>query len=245
MDDLTKRVYRQIPNPVPDGMDTPIRLNRFGEIVTTGLPGTKHFLSDEGSYFIATNPTPGTAIAHVVLAAFDDTKPYVLLRNQDSPTDPLAKRMYLDYIKLLTSVVPASAAEWGYVCTVDSSAWAARYTSGGTTIVPVNANGDISRSPVGYLQIGAITAVAGVGRRIVSRGRFRGVVPTIYDEYILVFGTCEGGSGQIGGAGSSRIVCQAPPVVVGPGQNFALNLFGISNAVTAATYEFEIGWWER
>jgi hypothetical protein len=245
MDYLDKRIARSAISPMPDGMDTPIRLNRFGEIVNVGLPKTKHFLSDEGSYFIATNPTPGTAIAHVVLAAFDDTKPYILLRNQDSSTDPLAKRIYLDYIKLLTTIVPASSVEWSYVATIDYSQWAARYTSGGSAIVPVNANGDISRSPVGYLQMGAITAVAGVGRRIVSRGRFRGVVPTIYDEYILSFGSCEGGSGQIGAAGSARVVCQAPPIVIGPGQNFALNLFGISNAATAATYEFEIGWWER
>jgi hypothetical protein len=242
---IVARIFRSVPQPLQDAMDINVRASRFGELATYGPPKTKHFLADEGSYFIATNPTPGTAIVHVVLTAFDDTKPYLLMRNQASPTDPLAKRIYLDYVKLLTNVVPASAVEWGYTGHIDYAAWAARYTSGGSLIAPVNANGDISTASNLLLRAGAITAVAGVGSRFVARGRFRGVVPTIYDEYVVTFGACEGGSGHSAAASAGRVVSQAPPVVIGAGQNFALNLFGTSNAATPAQFEFEIGYWER
>lgn len=243
--ELNGRIGRVLPNATPDGNPTQVRLTRYGEIMTSGLPKTKHFLADEGTYYVATNPTPGTAIVHVVLAAFDDTKPYLLIRNQDLVGSGLAKRIYLDYIKLLTNVVPASAVEWGYTGHLDYSPWASRYTSGGSLITPVNTNGDVATPSMALIRAGAITAVAGQSSRLVARGRFRGVVPTIYDEFVVVFGAGEGGSGHAAAAAAGRVVTQSPPIVVGPGQNFALNLFGVSNAATPAQFEFEIGYWER
>lgn len=243
MDILNFITGRSRPQPVPDQMDVKVRATRYGELITAPRP--KYALADEGSYYVATNPTPGTAIVHVVLTAFDDTKPYLIIRNNDSPVDPLAKRIYLDYIKFLVAVVPASATIWGYVATLDFSTWAARYTSGGSAITPVNVNGDISVPSVAAIQVGAITAVAGASSRKVSRGTLRGVIPTINDVEVIQFGSHEGGGSMATAAASGRMVETAPPVIVGPGQNFALNLFGAGNSATPAQFEFEIGYWER
>ena len=237
------RVSRSLPQALPDGMDAPQRAGRYGEVLTAGLPRTKHVYADEGSYFVSTNPTIGTSIPHVVLAAFDDTKPYIYLRNTEQAQNQQAKRIYLDYIKLLCKVVPASAVEWGYAGILDYAA--ARYTSGGSAITPVNVNGDIVMPSIASLIVGAITAIAGQSARKVCRGRWRGVIPTIYDEYVLLFGGMEGGSSMAAAAASGRSVSMCAPVVIGPGQNFYLNMFGTSNASTASEYEFEIGWWER
>jgi hypothetical protein len=78
---------------------TNVRGGRYGEQYVLPLISTKHLLADEGSYFIATNPTPGTALAYNVQAAFSDTVPLLYIQNNDSKANPLAKRMYLDYIK--------------------------------------------------------------------------------------------------------------------------------------------------
>jgi hypothetical protein len=237
------RVSRGLPQPWPDTEEAPIRLGRYGEMITQGFPRSKHVYADEGSYYISTNPTIGTSIAHVVLAAFDDTKPYIYLRNTEQAQNTQAKRIYLDYIKLLCKVVPASAVEWGYAGILDYAV--ARLTTGASQIIPVNANGDIVVPSVASLYVGANTCIAGTSARKVCRGRWRGVVPTIYDEYVIVFGAAEGGGSFAGAAASGRCVSPAPPVILGPGQNFCLNLFGTSNAATAAEFELEIGHWER
>ena len=62
-----------------------------------------------GKYFVCTNPTPGTALAYNVQAAYSDTVPLMYIQNNDSKANPLAKRMYLDYIKLICTVAPASS----------------------------------------------------------------------------------------------------------------------------------------
>jgi len=54
---------------------------------------TKHLLADEGSYFIATNPTPGTALAYNIQAAFSDTVPLFYVQNNGSKANPFGIRM--------------------------------------------------------------------------------------------------------------------------------------------------------
>ena len=101
---------RGLPSPQTDQKApvTNVRGGRYGEQYMLSLIPTKHVLADEGSYFIATNPTPGTALAYNIQAAYSDTVPLLYIQNNDSKANPFAKRMYLDYIKLICSVVPAS-----------------------------------------------------------------------------------------------------------------------------------------
>jgi AraC-like DNA-binding protein len=58
---------RGLPTPaVGDSVYIPARSSRYGELVTQALAGSKMYAAaDEGSYFVATNPTPGTAIAGI------------------------------------------------------------------------------------------------------------------------------------------------------------------------------------
>jgi hypothetical protein len=241
---ITGRISRTIPQGTPDAAEGAIRAGKYGEVSAIGPTPTKHFYSDEGSYYVATNATIGTAVAHVVLSAFDDTKPYFYFRNTEvaSAQSP-AKRVYLDYIKIIVKTVPASAAEWSYAGRIDYGT--ARYTSGGTAVTPVSPNGDINTPSILQMYAGAITAAAAVSGRTVARGQMRGVIPTIYDEYVVVFGTAEGGGAAIGAAASSRSVSTAPPVIIGPQENFCFFMWGASSATTAGQFEFEIGWWER
>src|SRR5437879_4917507 len=93
--------------------------------------GRSYLLADQdsgGGYFVATNPTPATAIAFAVNASFDVTKNLFVFKN---PNPAGGLRMYLDYIKLICTVAPASATQMAVAMFIDT---VSRYTSGGTLV---------------------------------------------------------------------------------------------------------------
>ena len=141
----TGRTSRVLSQPYPDTVEQAIRLGRYGEGFDIPLHGPKHAFADEGSFFVCTNPAPGTGIVTTTsITAFAETDGAVgvvmLLKNLSAKGDPNAKRLYLDYIKLLVTAVPTSATNWGYALTIDDNP--VRWTSGGSPIYPVNPNGD-------------------------------------------------------------------------------------------------------
>jgi hypothetical protein len=240
----TGRVSRGIPQAVPDTNPAPYRAGRYGELMVVPMHSSKFALSDEGSYFLATNATPGTPIAATTnIQAYADTAGYVgnyfYFRNTDLAG---GKRMYLDYIKLMVVAVPLSATSWQWGLVTDYGT--ARLTTGATAITPVSPNGDSGTPSIIQMYAGANSTAVGISKRIVGRGTFRGVVPTTFDEYIIVCGSHEGGAGFVSAAASGRVVDIAPPIILGPGQNLTLLMWGAANAA-APTFEFEVGWWER
>jgi hypothetical protein len=239
-------VRRVRPNAYAEGQELGIvRSGRYGEqmAMSLGLTG-KHALADEGSYFVATNPTPGTAIAFPVNAAYDVTKNLFVIKNNDIVTNPMPKRLYLDTIKVIPTVVPAAATSAHFSLVVDS---AARYTSGGTLAVPVNVNGDdgtVSVAQIYYATTTVITSpAAGSSARLVARGMLRSTIPVLFDEMIIQCGTVDASAGV--GSTAGRIVTTTAPIILGPQQSAVLTVWFPSNAVTGLSYEFEMGWAER
>src|SRR5438874_5122085 len=102
-------IFRSKPAPMADNFlgGAPSRAGRYGEAYNLDVnPTSKHTISDEGSYFVLTNPTPGTAVASAVNASSDFTKSLFIFKNT-APVGGL--RCYLDYLKILPTVAPASA----------------------------------------------------------------------------------------------------------------------------------------
>lgn len=241
-------IARALPQPYQDnpsgGPGT--RAGRYGEVVTSDLVGvnSKHQYADEGIYFSATNPTPGSAIAFAVNASSDFTKSFMLFKNTAASG---GKRMYLDYVKVLPTTAPASATSMQFAIQVDT-AGVNRYTSGGTTVSGINVNGDSDTTSVGqviYATSAVITtAAAGPNVRLVSRGVARSVIPAVLDEIVIQFGGLAD-AGSSSGTTAGRSAVTAPPIIVGPQEFAVLNVWFPSNAITALSYEFECGWWER
>src|SRR5438876_7865380 len=107
---------RSLPQPTPDTQDVDGRFGRYGDQYTIGLIPNYYALADEGSYFVATNPTIGTGITFSVntatTAALADTLPGLVIQNSDAtPSSTIGKRICLDYIKLIctATLVGASA----------------------------------------------------------------------------------------------------------------------------------------
>ena len=92
---------------------------------------------------------------------------------------------------------------------------------------------------------GAVTAVGSSPKLVYSRviKEFIGVA---LDRYSFSFG-----NGLLGNpttsytAGATAIVCYGPPIIVAPGGNLYFCQVSPSGASTAATFQFELGFWER
>lgn len=243
----TGKVSRGLPSAVPDTQEQYFRLGRYGDIQAAINTRVAQALAEEGSYFVATNPTPGTPVATTTsITTFAETAGAVgvslLIKNGESRSAQAPKRVILDYIKLMIVQVPTAATSWQFAGVIDDNP--IRYTSGGSAIVPVSPNGDIAAQSIVSMYFGALTTAVPNNRRLVSRGTLRGVIPTTFDTFMIKFGADEGGGHATGAAASGRILAVAPPVIIAAQQNFALTMWGASNAA-APSFEFEIGWAER
>ena len=244
----TSRVSRSMPQPNVDTIDASTRGGRYGEQYVMPLYGPKHALADEGSYFVATNTTIGSAIATTcTITVFAETAGAVgavfMMKNSESRTAAAPKRIYFDYLKLLTAVVVTTGTSLQYALVLDDNP--VRYTSGGSAITPVNPNGDSSTVSIATLYFGGITTGVPNNRRTVGRGTLRGVINTVFDTLVIVSGAREGGGSAVSAAASGRFVDSVPPIIIAPQQNLVMTLWAASYATTAAQWEFEMGWWER
>lgn len=242
---LNVEVDRQIPDAESDGTEKPFRGGRYGEGYILPLAPTMHWISDEGTYQIATTPTPGTSIAFAVNTGVSETAGnYLYLKNNDVQGNARAQRLYLHYIRLIMTAVPAAGISGHFFVKVDNRD---RYASGGTQLAPANGNIDGGAGTISQAYVGAITTLAPTpSARLLSRGVLRSVIPVVNDEYIFKFGGIEmGDSSTLGGIVAQRMVIPCPPVILGPQSNMCLQLWFPSNAVTPASFEVEMGWFER
>lgn len=214
---------------------------------------TSHSLADEGSYFIATNPTILTVIATTTSvvdagnsgATSAQTRPVMLVYNPWPTTDPNAKTIYPKYLWMILSQVPTSAT------TMDMCIWmdpvgANAYTSGGSTITPVSCNPGIGTVSRAKIYFGAITAAATTsGGSLVSRRRIDSLIPVTLDEWQFTFGDFQQPTNVLSSTASvKRMSFGLPPLAIPPGYAMKIGFYAGSNAA-APSWEFEFGYVER
>ena len=210
-------------------------------------------LCDEGSIFIATNPTPGTPIATTTSVVDDaatqssthaQASPVMIIANNWAATDPNQKIIFPMYLKMLLSQVPTSATSWQYAIRLDSNP--NKLTTAGTVITPVNSNSNSGTVSRGYINFGAITTVvASSNSRLVARGQVNSAVPVTADQWLFNFGNYGVPMDQIsGGSGAKNISMPCGPIIIAPGWTLTLEMWGASNAA-APSWEFELGYVER
>ncbi len=239
--------------PVPPNVDGALidqRFGRFGDIYALGVMPTDHVAADEGSYWVATNPTPSTGVAYGsggTQATFADAAAAFVWKNNASAADGI--RMYLKYVRMiLGGTIPASSTSLQFAVKVDNGNRVP--TANATAITPVNPNMDIgagSGAPAGVVYVpngGIPTVPAAVSARLIGRGSLRQVIPVVLDELELRFGAVDG-PGAVVATGAGRYVTSAPPVVIGPQQFALLHLWLPSGTTSPLTFEFETAWVER
>jgi hypothetical protein len=245
----TGRVSRTLPPSNPDQMlVTNQRLSRYGEPYVLPMIPTKHLLADEGQYFVTTNPTIGTGVAQALITSFTNTSALFVIKNNDSAG---GKRIYFDYMRLMLTAAPTAGVSLEFVLQLDSANRTP--TAGAVTLTPVNVNADSSASSVAAVQAFSAAALTVPPTTTTSRTVGRGRIPTgvniIGDEYVLQCGVdCPGPSGvltAIRAAQPARLLAGMAPIVIGPQQYLVIYRWSLTEATTAPSYEYELGWWER
>jgi hypothetical protein len=257
---VTNWLFR--PQQTADGSVTPNaqRMAKYNEMAVVDYYRDQYPVALEGSYFVATNPTPGTGIAittSLTNYASGGTKPFLVVMNNNPAGGP---NLELDYIKIIQTAgqLPTTTTNVQLAVVLDTVANKSP-TTAGTAIVPVNVNpasGIVSNAAV---QAGAITTTAdSPAARLVFHSYIEPIVSTTPcavagDTFIAKFGGNEhnlGNNGYMqpnsGGTPTSVKVIsdQGPPIVVAPGWAACFKIFGTGNGA-AATYEFELGYRER
>lgn len=224
------------------------RLNERGNF--DYAPRDKALMAMAGDYFVATNPTAGTAIAAAVLTALDDTKAHFCWTHKDGPGAEPKVQIVPDYLRLIPTVAPASATQMFYTLVIEPGS-AAAPSAGNNNQTPVNANSGESRSSKcrfdHFTGGAAMTMVARTAqaRTLVTRGLLRRSVPVVNDEIILDFANLNivGSLQEI--ATISKAMTGTPPISIGPGGQLRLYLWWPGNSITGMSLEFDTGWAER
>ncbi len=240
------RDSRALPQQVSgDGENGVARGSRYGDVSVQSIHGSKlDALADEGSYFVATNPTPGTGIAGIAAAdGLDDLEALIFLRNGASND----KRIHLDYIWLTVTAAGTNGTNFAFAMKGDKGN--SRYSSGGSAITPVNPNMVEARtSGIDTLRFGAVVPTAATSEaRLIHHGSLRTLIKVIGDKYLFKFGDSSPGviSGiPLDGTLQASINIPCPPVILGAGDSFLFHEFSASQTV-AASYQFTMGFWVR
>jgi hypothetical protein len=248
---------RNLPQPKPDNVESgPARLSKYDEQYSLSLIPTKHLIADEGSYFVAGNPTPGTGIAMTISTAFADTVAMFAIRNNDNPSNPASKRIYLDYIRLILLGTPPTGQVSRQFAFKRSKATDREPTTAAnrTELKAVNVAGAAGRASIGrYLSYSAAAAMtvpaSSNADEVVGRCSIPTGIGIAGDEYIVKFGTDAGESVQGLTAAKAvvpgRYVTHAAPLIIEPGEWLVVHEWCPTEATNGPTFEFEIGAWER
>ena len=247
-------VSRNLPQADPDTEEETIRLGRYNDVYTLGLVRKQHVLADEGTYFTANNAQTGLATSAV--AAFTAASPLIVLSNTDSPSNAAAKRIYLDYVTLITTAAGSFASAGVNLQMSIYLDQGDRYSSGGTDlsnlIVSPNMDGP-TRNSIAKVRFGAIvaTAATGAARCVVGLRTLRPAVSATVADVVgetktINFGGVEAAmNGSITVANANMICLPAPPLVIGPNQCCLIYFTMNGTTPAAASYAPEISWWER
>src|SRR3990167_10838358 len=117
--------YRDRPTIISEGGVSNGRVGPYGESYPLPLLNPHQVAADEGSNYVAINPTAGTGIlGHAAPTTFDEAKPFFLLYNSND-----TKRVFLNSIHLVKSVVEVGSTrvQWNFSTDVGN-----RYSSAGT-----------------------------------------------------------------------------------------------------------------
>lgn len=224
----------------------------------SGLWPSLHALLDEGALFLmsstiqASGHAAGTAIA-TTTSVVDDAAtasathaqnvPVMYVQNNSTPTDTGARTIYPLALKMTVSQAPTSATVWSYAFRADS---VARYTSGGTRLNAVNLNTGSSNTSNALAYFGAVvtTPLPSAAQRVLASGQVQSTIPVTKDVWIFTFGDITMPSSILTASAAKNINIPVQPFALGPGWNFALEMWGASNAA-APSWEFDFIYAER
>lgn len=217
-----------------------------------------HALLDEGSLFImsstyvASGKAAGTGIA-TTTSVVDDAAtasathaqnvPVVYVQNNSTANDTGARTIYPLALKMTVTAAPTSATAWNYAIRADN---VPRYTSGGSQLTAQNLATGSSNTSNALAYFGAVvtTNLPSASQRVLASGQVQSSIPVVKDVWIFTFGDIGMSSSILTASAAKNINIPVQPFALGPGWNFALEMWGASNA-GAPAWEFDFIYAER
>lgn len=239
----TGTAQRQRPTIAPDGSSNfNDRNTGYGERYVIDIANSLHDQADEGSVYMVGNPTIDTAVGMGVLAAYSATiGPMLFIANTDTK-----RSIRLIALKMFRfTVAPASGTSTMFAVDVDTSLRLSTAPTGGVNrtsgVVNVNPAYPNDFNGVVYAATGGsmLTLVAAAAGRTVTRGMLSNSIPVALDQQLLVFGQGNPGATALA-AGVGMRVAGAGPVVIPPGCSGMIEIYYPSNAITGASFEYEL-----
>lgn len=240
-------IQRRLPSTVNADSSASTNPSRAGSDLSayvTPVYGGNQAGGYEGSYFVTTNATLGTAITgHAAPVIADaDTKPLIFIFNGTQ------FNLVMDYIQL-EQTTPGTNGTLHYTTIYIDNKGSTSRTGGGTEITAFNstnsAGGVLSTSGLSMF-VGAVTAVMSSSKKV-GQQMVREVVPVALDTLYAKFGGPNGGAHSAlttAGTATCHSVQHFGPICIQPGGNFNFSQIRASQTV-AATYQFECGFWLR
>ena len=248
---------REFAQRIGEQTATILRTGMFGEALTELLTQKQWKLSEEASYFVTRSPTIGTGIATAAApTGYVTTTPFMVIQNMNQNVNPPGGRcIYLDYIKLVCTAAGSNGTALYYATMIDNIL---RWSSGGsgsagtgqTSVLagPYPTNSGAAPNSGAFVYAGAVTAAANSSAaRLLTNGVFRSaVIPVVNDMYLLNFAgvNLQQDSVLTTGPNVAQRSLVHPPVCIGPGGSFLLNLW-LPSQSAASSYEIEIGHVEK
>jgi hypothetical protein len=230
-------VAANLPSSSADGSATatPTRTGSYGEAYALSLTNKELFSADEGSYFTAITPTPGTGIiGHAAPTTFDEAKPFIVIYNGS------LKRLYPQFLRLHETVASIGGARSQFTITTDDGN---RRSSAGTALTINQANLGSSQSASGVLgYIGAVIGTAATGARLIhDHIVFRGTIDIVEDALEIVWGGAGGGNSTASRVATVMDASRTTgPLVVMPGDSLCITQWAAAQS-TGPTYQAELG----
>lgn len=194
-------------------------------------PSPKNYAgADQGNYYTFTNPTAGTGLISGAVTSLADTTPVLLVKNNNTVASGI--NLYMDYLKLVVSVVGVGHTVPLVALKVDRSQVTQRYTSGGTQLTPQASNsGAASPNGNGLVYFGAITAAAAGSAALLASHRIKGAIEVVLDSFTFDFGAPIQ-QPQNGLADNTTTISHGlfnlPPVTIAPQEWMAFHYFAAS-----------------
>jgi hypothetical protein len=228
--------YEERPTARADSNDTGIRVSKHGNVSVEPTERAAVKAALEERAFVATNPTPSTAIAIAIKATHDDEKAELAIQNDSND-----ESIILDQVRLICTVAPASGTDAQLACILDSVARSIATDGTGLSVKNPNMASDELHADV-VARFGALVPSATTAtERQVARAQLRSVILVVGDELVLRFGDDAGPpSVDIAGTTAKKIVTNLPPIVIAPGGTLLVHLWFASNATTPAQFEVEV-----
>jgi len=245
-----------LPAKAPDTTVTNTRSDGYGGLAVNTYLNKKQAVAAEGTYFVTTNPTPGTAIsAGPVVTSYANTAGWFWFQNNNAPGGPNA---YIDYLKIIVSAAlgGGTVTNWNFAVIRDvATPLSVQITTAHfTTATPVNVNGGsslASKCIFGYQNASAasVNVAPSASSAIVGRASISGGVGLVGDEVVLDFGATD--PSPIQGLTAARAAIPArsvgvlPPMSIPPGQQIMIVPWWPTATTSGLSYEFELTHIER